>query len=414
MIAHSSSPAALTLPLRTPRSAARAPVVVPELDVQPHFTADGSRDLEQHLARSCAKIGAGIRGLVPPHKLECVLLGGGYGRGEGGVLRTPNGDRPYNDLEFYVCIRGNRHLNELRFGHALHVLGEILTPQTGIEVEFKITSLAELERSPVSMFSYDLTMGHRVIVGDAAQLARCAHHRAAEDIPLSEATRLLMNRCSGLLFAKEKLARATFTAADADFVRRNIAKAQLALGDALLVVYAQYHWSVRERHRLVERLARLEPMAWLPQVRAHHAVGAEFKLHPQRSTASRETLLAEHAPVAALAQQVFLWLESRRLEREFTSARDYATSLVNKCPELAAARNLLVNAKTLGLQPFLSARAGRHPRERILHALSLLLWEPDALSAAHSLRLLQRDLQTSGTAFADILRAYRELWARVN
>src|SRR5437660_1366005 len=84
-----------------------------------------------------------------------LLLGGGYGRGEGGVWRTPDGDRPYNDLEFYVCLRGSRHWNEQYYQRPIEILGEILTPQTGVHVEFKIISLAELARQRVSMFSYD-------------------------------------------------------------------------------------------------------------------------------------------------------------------------------------------------------------------------------------------------------------------
>src|SRR5688572_7629618 len=104
MISH--TPTALSLPLRTPRVSVRSPVVPPDI-VEPRFTIDGSPALEQHLALTCAKIAAGIRGLIPPGRLEAVLLGGGYGRGEGGVLQTPMGARPYNDLEFYVCLRGN-------------------------------------------------------------------------------------------------------------------------------------------------------------------------------------------------------------------------------------------------------------------------------------------------------------------
>jgi len=79
-----------------------------------------------------------------------VLLGGGYGRGEGGVLRGPAGDRPYNDLEFDVAIKGNRHLNAFRYHRRLEVLGEILSHLADVEVEFKITSLARLAAQPPS------------------------------------------------------------------------------------------------------------------------------------------------------------------------------------------------------------------------------------------------------------------------
>ncbi|MFA6168933.1 MAG: glycosyltransferase, partial [Gemmatimonadaceae bacterium] len=108
------------------------------------FTLDGDAALERHLALSCARVADGLRALLPDRKLEAVLLGGGYGRGEGGVLRSPAGDRPYNDLDFTVAIQGGRRINALRYQRRLDVFGEILTHQADVEVEFKITSLAEL------------------------------------------------------------------------------------------------------------------------------------------------------------------------------------------------------------------------------------------------------------------------------
>src|SRR5690606_26068981 len=153
----------------------------------------------------CQRIRGALRGLFPGSKLDAVLLGGGYGRGEGGVLSGPEGEHlPYNDLEFYVFLHGNRHLNELSYHRPLDVLGHILTPQIGIEVEFKLTTRSEFTRRPISMFSYDLLSGHRRLVGRDDLFDGCEHHTVAEDIPLAEATRLLMNRCSGLLFARER------------------------------------------------------------------------------------------------------------------------------------------------------------------------------------------------------------------
>ena len=195
------------------------------------FTIDGDDALEAHLAQVCERVLSGVRGLIPDRRLEAVLLGGGYGRGEGGVLRQPEGDRPYNDLEFYVAVRGNRHLNERLYRRPLEVLGDILSHLAGVEVEFKIASLAEWRAQRVSMFSYDLFAGHRLLWGDERALEGCAHHLQAALIPLSEAARLLMNRGTGLLLARARLAAARFSCEDADFVRRNIAKAELACGD---------------------------------------------------------------------------------------------------------------------------------------------------------------------------------------
>lgn len=380
----------------------------------PRFTVDGDEGLERHLRETCTRIAAGLRGLLPARALEAVLLGGGYGRGEGGVLQTPGGDRPYNDLEFYVCLRGNRHLNERRYGRALHVLGEILTPQAGVDVEFRITSLQELIDSPVTMFSYDLVHGHRWVIGQEALLIRCARHRDAARIPLSEATRLLMNRCTGLLLAQERLARERFTPADADFVGRNIAKAQLGAGDALLTSFRHYHWSVTQRHRRLERLVRTERAAWLSDVYRQHAEGVQFKLHPVRSAQTREELAALHEEVSAVCRDVWLWIENRRLGARFRSIRNYVESRVNKWPARRSLRNLLVNGKVLGSRSVFSRGAFRHPRDRVLTVLPLLLWQPDSVAVPEVLSRVQRALRTRAVTYPDLVAAYRLVWEKVN
>lgn len=384
------------------------------LGARARFTLDGGPQLENDLERTCARIAAGIGGLVPRRRIEAVLLGGGYGRGEGGVLRTEAGERPYNDLEFYVFLRGNRHVNAWRFGRALHVLGEILTPQAGVDVEFKIASRAEFEAGPVSMFTYDLLTGHQQFAGAAHVLAGCVHHRDATRIPVSEATRLLMNRCSGLLLARERLARESFTPADADFVRRNIAKLELALGDAVLVAFGQYHWSVRQRHEHLAELVPPQPLPWLTAVRRAHAAGVEFKLHPHRSAASRGELQGLHAQAAALAESVWLWVEQERLGHAFRTVREYACGCVEKCPELAGARAMLVNIKARGRRALCApASLRRHPRNRILNALPLLLWEPTALAEPAARQHLQEELETDAVTLGGMMDAYRGLWPQV-
>ncbi len=386
-------------PARAPRSA--------------RFTLDGDDALERHLARVCEQVLSGIRGLIPADRLEAVLLGGGYGRGEGGVLRGAGGDRPYNDLEFYVALRGSRHRNELIHRLPLEVLGEILSHLAGVEVEFKIASLAEWRAQRVNMFSYDLFAGHRMLWGDARRLAGCSHHLHAALIPLSEATRLLMNRGTGLLLARARLEAAHFTPEDADFVRRNIAKAELACGDALLTARGLYDRSCRERHLRLQNLARLEPSPWHEALTRAHAEGVAFKLHPDDTPAARELLARRHAEAVRLAGECWLHIETQRLGRDYTTARAYAQDSADKCPGSGRLRNLALNLRADGFRPHLHPDAWHHPRQRIFHALALLLWEPDALSDPALLAQLQCELRTRETGFAGLLKAYENLWRRV-
>lgn len=378
--------------------------------VTQRFTLDGNEALELRLALTCERAVAGVRKFLPAGKLQAIVLGGGYGRGQGGVLNTAAGDEPYNDLEFYVFLRGSTVLNDRRFRSRLVTLGEVLSPDAGLHVEFKITSPEKFRREPVSMFSYDLVAGHRVLFGAENILAGCQHHLAAEKIPLHEATRLLFNRCTGLLFAEALLRKLALTPEDVDFLGRNVAKGQLALGDVVLTAVGQYHGHVQERRARLENLGTTEMPPWLTDVCGHHAAGAEFKLHPYRKPPPGSNLRVKHAEVSALARQVWLWLENRRLKTNFKSVRDYALDAGNKCPETATSKNWLVNLRTFGARAAWHPSAGRYPRERLLCALPLLLWHADEVSGGEVGMRLRDQLNTHETDWSGLLAAFTKLW----
>ena len=373
------------------------------------FTRDGSRALETRLSLLCERIRTAVDSLLPAGRLEGLVLAGGYGRGEGGVLRTSEGERPYNDLEFYVFLRGPRLLNERRFGHHFEELGARLSPTAGVQVEFKLDSLPRLRRSPVSMFAYDMVSGHRIIQGRPDLFKGCEHHLEAERIPVAEATRLLFNRCTGLLLAKELLTRGGLTEEEHDFIGRNIAKAQLALGDALLTARGQYHWSCVERGRRVAALPASPEWPWLAAVQEHHQHGVEFKLHPSRSS-SNELFHQQHAALSNLAAEVWVWIESRHFNRRFASAADYALSPINKCPGTPAWRNLLLNVRTFGLRAAFVREACRYPRHRLLSTLPLLLWNPELPAGKELLRHAQQQLQTRAEDWSGLVNAYKRVW----
>lgn len=373
------------------------------------FTAHGSDVLEQHLARTCERVAAAIGGVIPLHRLDAVVLGGGYGRGQGGVLKTESGDRPYNDLEFYVFTRGSRLLDAWHYKRPLDEIAEQLSPEAGLHVEFKLDSLEYLRRSPVTMFSYDLASGHRIILGSEGCFAGCEHHLDPTKIPLSEATRLLFNRGSGLLLAEDLLRHAGLDEEQADFIGRNLAKAQLALGDVALTVFGQYHWDCAERCRRLAALVKTKQVPRAAEIVEHHAAGARFKLHPQRVRKTRESFEQEHGAISSLARGLWLWLESLRLDRSFASAREYAFSSVNKAAESRPARNLLLTVRTFGPGAMFDRRGVRYPRERLFNSLCLLLW--DDSRDAEVLRCLQRELRTKATDWRGLLHAYERIWS---
>jgi hypothetical protein len=379
------------------------------------FTLDGSDALEAHLARICEQVRRSVQSLIPAKTLEAIVLGGGYGRGEGGVFKTAFGDQPYNDLEFYIFVRGNRLLATRKYQAGLEKIGGGLSRWAGLHLEFKIDSLSRLRRCPISMFTYDLVAGHRLIAGDPGLFDGCDHHLAADQIPLSEATRLFFNRCSGLLLAREKL-RTRPLEEDPDFIGRNIAKARLALGDAVLSAFSQYHWSCRERYKRLLKLPQspdFSPTDRPPgfdEIVTHHAYGIAFKLRPQSFTQTPSELEQEHQGVSSLALNLWLWLESRRLHQPFASPIEYSSREILKCPDSATWRNYLLNLRTFGVSALASPMALRYPRERLLNSLALLLWDQDESDEHGTVRHLQQQLLTNADDWPGLVAAYKRFW----
>ena len=326
------------------------------------------------------------------------------------MLKTNAGDQPYNDLEFYVFARGNIFLSERRYRGALGELAEHLSHDAGLHIEFKVYSAEKLRRGQISMFTYDLAAGHKIIHGSENIFEGCEHHLAAEQIPPHEATRLLFNRCSGLLLAGEFLRHDPPSAEEADFIGRNLAKAQMAFGDAVLTVFGQYHWNCLRRHARLEQLTVPESLPWIDAVRQCHARGVEFKLHPSSVSMPRGALQEQHAKTTSLGLQLWLWLESRRLNRPFSCARDYALAVFPKCPETAAWRNCLLNLKTFGASALWDGRIFCYPRERLFDALCLLLWDEGAVNESTLMQRLQNNLRAKTSHWQDLILAYKNIW----
>src|SRR5204863_1618288 len=127
----------------------------------------------------------------------------------------------------------------------------------------------------------------------------------------------------------------------------NLAKAQLCLGDSVLVAFGQYHWSCTERVRRLRRFDADEKMPWLAAVQTHHAAGTAFKLEPRRISRPVVQFEKEMCELDALALDVWLWMENRRLGYQFQSIRDYALHPRVKCPGTSAWHNYLLGLRSL-------------------------------------------------------------------
>lgn len=241
-----------------------------------------SFDLERALAEILLAVQERLDELAhgAPGELAAVALGGGYGRGEGGIFTAADGTkRLYNDLDFFVFMHPGVSRARRRWWHAaLKKVDDALTPRYGVEVEFgPPTGLDELDKLTPSLMYQELVRGMRPVWGDCPAVRRGIAELEWWRLPPSEGARLLLNRGAGLLLSVRKLEarEPEHDAAARDFVVRNIHKAALAVGDGWLLARGLYQFGLAARLDLL----RHDPEFSRPAL-ADYEAAVRFKFEP--------------------------------------------------------------------------------------------------------------------------------------
>jgi len=297
---------------------------------------------------------------------DAIILGGGYGRGEGGIAVDASGQsRFFNDLDYFVFTEEPQNPTLLS---AVADWEKRESDLLGIDVEGKCLPQSQLNETPTSMMFFDLVSSHQVVLGPPDFLEPYRKQTNPQTIARIEATRLLWNRGSGLLFARADL----LAGESLDIVHRNQAKAKLAMGDALLTIRGLYRPFVRERQLLLREEADIHP-----RIAALHEEGTAFKLRPTR-TPDVATLQETQAELTALWISAFLEVESARLGVRFHDAGAYAKYRGRLFPETNPLRNLLLALRDRLKRNGNLRPATDYPRGALQRALVLLLEpEPD-------------------------------------
>ncbi len=196
------------------------------------YTIKGSSALDNKIDSDLQRIAE----MAAPFCLAGVLLGG-YGRGEGTPFIHPNGSQsPFNDYDLIVVVDTLDHTVRQNFQST-----EIqLSQELGLPVDLYPYLLSELPSREFSMLNYEMKYGHKVVWGDKDILATLPNY-PHDALPLSEGSRLLMNRGKLLLDIQQRLANPK-PLNDAERIRfiKFIFKVRLALGDCALLAAGQY------------------------------------------------------------------------------------------------------------------------------------------------------------------------------
>lgn len=307
--------------------------------------------------------------------LEALILGGGYGRGEGGIEIIDGTEFPYNDLDFTLVVNAPASVPHTK----LNTISNTYAEQLGIHVDFsRPLTLKAIQHWPPWLMWHDLLNGHIVLSGPEDVLTAHAPDSVKAPPPPIEALRLLLNRGAGLLWAM-RVVRDAEPEPDRGFTLRNAYKLLLALGDALLISYGRYATSYRGRDALLEPLAKDRVAVRDLQLVVAYRDALRFKFSPHEFSETRidNAALVSHARLWA---QVLRLTEERRTGRSWRDIDDYAADgfirehAMHQLPELS--KNVIRNLRCRRL-------SWKHPRERLYRDITRLLTRDPAPADWH-------------------------------
>jgi len=318
------------------------------------FSKNQDPRVEQHISEALDGIRSALEASPESASVRAVVLGGGYGRGEGGA--TPDG-MPYNDLDFFVVMKGAPASPGLR--RLLDGISADWGAKLAIDIDFYcVASVQALCKDAETLMIQELFAGGKVIFGDQ-RVFDGVPIRPFSEIPWTEGARLLLNRGAGLLFARQR----RDDPAQADFVRRNLHKAALGCGDAILVVHHDYRRTGTER---LEALRAYHEASWL--VPAYQAA-LEFKYTPGPGPEPQADFLLD------------CWMRSITLAAVEISGKiasadaRFAVDEIVRCAPRSL-KSLLLSLHSAHQWPGLLSPLAVHPRVKLLRLLLDCLLDP--------------------------------------
>lgn len=389
---------------------------LPLEDTWERFTLRGSDSVEAEVRNLVRDAAYAVRELLPENKLRSLVLLGGFGRGEGGVIVEDGVERPHNNLDFLLITRGVPETEQRRLHDRMRAAFRPLTDRYQIEFDTSVIADTKLERATNLIIWYDMRHGHRTLLGDPDYVPYLPF--TLERIPGWDMRNLLVNRGTLLVINAHLLVGELDLNEDMRrLVVKHIMKALIGYGDALLFFLGAYHWSYAERQR---RMAQRKDVS--EAFRRAYDDAMNFRFSPDYAAYLEQPPEEFLARTIAVVEPVHLRCESLRLDCELASWDAYPAGAFRRelfddaASPRAWAKKAVYTLRASATPPAdcLDAAAGlgfraAGPRNRMVVLFPAVLYS-DVGEKFH--RLAAEALGAADTTTAELRRAYLTQWGR--
>lgn len=351
------------------------------------YTLTGSEKFDSLIDEQLIQITEGILDLIPQQDIVAILLGGGYGRGEGGVLIENGEEYLYNDYDLFVILKNVSYLKKKAYQKKIQFIHEKFTPLFKIDVDVgPLQTVNAISKAPHWMMWYELKNGHKVLWGNKL-IRNYFPDYPHDEMQIMEAYRLLLNRGVGLLLCKQHFE--TYDDSESqEFILRNIRKAQLAMGDAFLIKKRRFHFSYKKRSEIFNELKQDEDLLELG-IFEDYKTAYEFKEKPHKPNLTKKEYLAEYQQTLNTYETVYNWVFTNEfstklnlehyqkvIDKVFLEETNITEKIKNVC------KNVKINYNKVGDKYLFM-----HPRYKLFMTLPFFLFNKKEIKCKEILSL---------------------------
>lgn len=256
--------------------------------------------------------------------IRAIVLSGGFGRGEGGVIFKDGRVRPINDYDISVIVEGNYPLLYRKYQKKLWAMAERMAREIGIkQIDIGLRNIHDLRSMPLTIENYEMLKGHKVLYGDI-DLSKIMPNYDPAQIPLFEGTWLFRNRGGGLLIAaKYFIPQGKVPEEKKQNFGVECEKAIMAMGDSILLLKGKYHYLHRKRKEIIQEL-NIDDIPLVDKIVPMYIEALENKVRPELERYYQRDLIRWWFEIQEIYDKFFHYFEQVRLGTKFNDWSEYA------------------------------------------------------------------------------------------
>ncbi len=215
------------------------------------FTVKGSEDLEKRITEIVKEVVFIIESQIYPKQYRALIILGGYGRGEGGVVTINGKEYPHNNLDFLLITKNLRNKKQNELKKKIYSKFAPLNRKIKTQIDIGLVNESSLKHTTNRIIWYDMRFGHKTILGDKNFVHSLKRFRL-QTIPKWDARNLLVNRGTLIIINEFLLKKKNPDSNILKLIIKHINKAIIGYGDALLFFLNDYNWSYVEKKKRMQ------------------------------------------------------------------------------------------------------------------------------------------------------------------